>query len=183
MKPYLVVATSDLSEIWEKTNEFIAQYGEIMKKYPEKEKICGFLTKRVFKAARLFEDRVQGSGPVQPCNGGWDDSVYDWLDEQKEREEAEFDGDFPLGNAADAEFAAQYFTVKQIAYIQCGLFDEVNIGHYVEPAYDVLARKGFIAELKGDYKEALRCYDGDPLPGKQLQSRIDNCKNKLEKGK
>ncbi len=84
-------------------------------------------------------------------------------------------GSFAFYNAADADFAARYFTVPNIVRMQCRLWDEVHTGHYVEPAYDVLIRKGFLAEMMGDYKYALRCYDSVPLPGSDVKERMHLC--------
>ena len=94
-------------------------------------------------------------------------------------ENASLDGDFPLGNAYDADFATPYFTIENLVRIQFGETHSVPTGHYVEPAYDVLVRKGFICELQKEWKQAEACYRGGGM-GKSVQRREFECRRKKE---
>ncbi len=116
-------------------DEWLRAYDEIRAAYPEKTTICHVLSNRVRLACVSLSEGLDLDSPSM-------------------------DGNFPLGNEEDAAFANPFFSVKQLAEIQCGLHHLINPGHYVEPAYDVLVRRGFLAELDEDWEEAVHCYAG-----------------------
>ncbi len=172
MNPVYVLGTREREKIWESAQALIDEYARLAEMYPSRTDMCLFLCERVRSAA----EHLDAPKTHQPINGGWDESVYDWLDGQREREYAAFDGDFPLGNEPDAKFASRYFSPHEIALIQCRLAHLVKAGHYAEPAYDVLIRKGFLAEMLGDKEGALACYEGVPLPSSDVKERISALK-------
>ncbi len=90
--------------------------------------------------------------------------AYDLVVAGKLHDDPALDGDFPLGKTEDAEFMVPMFTTPQLVLLQLGAPHLVQAGHYVEPAYDVLVRKGILHELSGDYANAYACYDGVPSP-------------------
>ena len=90
--------------------------------------------------------------------------AYDLVVAGKLEDDPSLDGDFPLGKAEDAEFMVPMFTVPQLVLLQLGAPHLVQAGHYVEPAYDVLVRRGILEELKGNYAQAYTCYNGVPSP-------------------
>ncbi len=142
-------------------NEWIKIYNKIASENLAKEDICAVLIDRVKLAAKYCIERlVEGK-------------------EENDGENALLDGDFPLGNAYDADFATPYFTLEQLAEIQCGATYSIKTGYYVEPAYDVLVRKGFIYELLHDWAEAEHCYGGVPL-GASVSARERDCRLKKE---
>ncbi len=107
-----------------------------------------------------------------------DDYYYEWLDEVKQEENDSLDGDFPLGNEEDMAFASPYFTVKELAQIQMGCAEDIFAGHYVEYADRVLVRKGVLAEVKGEWKEAASAYSGIST-SKMIQDREYACHRKM----
>ena len=90
--------------------------------------------------------------------------AYDLVVAGKLEDDPSLDGDFPLGKTEDAEFMVPMFTVHQLVLLQLGAPHLVQAGHYVEPAYDVLVRKGILEELQGNFAQAYTCYDGVPSP-------------------
>ncbi len=157
MRPNVVINVQESADVGEKTQLWIEEYEKISSMQVEKQEICRKLTERVKKAAELC---VSGKGDIN---------------------EPIFDGEFPLGDEKDAMFAAKFFTVVQMALMQTGLADKVPRGYYVEPAYDVLIRNGFLAELEGDYQSAFNYYDGVPLPDYALKERMDLCRQRMKR--
>ena len=90
--------------------------------------------------------------------------AYDLVIAGKLEDDPSLDGDFPLGKTEDAEFMIPMFTVHQLVLLQLGAPHLVQAGHYVEPAYDVLVRRGILEELKGNYAQAYTCYNSVPSP-------------------
>ncbi len=83
---------------------------------------------------------------------------------------------------ANLEFVNRYFRDDEVALLLEWRVDEVKAGHFVEPAYDVLIRMGFLAEMRGDYGYAFRCYNGDPLPSSDVEARMALCRKKMKEG-
>lgn len=90
--------------------------------------------------------------------------AYELVTAGKLEDDPSLDGDFPLGKTEDAEFMVPMFTVHQLVLLQLGAPHLVQAGHYVEPAYDVLVRRGILEELKGNYAQAYSCYNSVPSP-------------------
>ena len=107
-----------------------------------------------------------------------DDAYYEWLDEVKQEENNALDGDFPLGNEEDMAFDSPYFSIKELAQIHMGCADEIFAGHYVEYTERVLVRKGILAEIKGEWKEAASAYSGIST-SKMIQKREYACRRKM----
>ncbi len=162
------------SQIETVRQRWITAYEAIAKQSPDCADLCAALIQRVDRAARLCVERYTPTESRVINSGAHDDYYYEWLEEVKAEEEASLDGDFPLGNAYDAEFATPYFSVEHLARIQCGQAASVPTGHYVEPAYDVLIRKGIIAEMLGDWEQAAYCYGGVPV-GNAVYRRQKDC--------
>lgn len=157
-------------------DEWISAYREIAESNPSIKQLCDSLTERIGRAADLFIRRH--IEPVVSDAISHDDSYYEWLDEVKQEENNALDGDFPLGNEEDMAFASPYFTVKELAQIQMGCAEDIFAGHYVEYADRVLVRKGILAEVKGDFKEAAAAYSGIST-SKMIQDREYACRRKM----
>ncbi len=157
-------------------DEWIAAYREIAGSNSSKKGVCESFTDRINRAADLFIRRK--IEPVKSDAISHDDYYYEWLDEVKQEENNALDGDFPLGNEEDMEFASPYFSVKELAQIQMGCADDIFAGHYVEYADRVLVRKGILAEVKGDFKEAAAAYSGVST-SKMIQDREYACRRKM----
>ncbi|MBE7065263.1 MAG: hypothetical protein E7384_05570 [Ruminococcaceae bacterium] len=157
-------------------DEWVAAYREIAEKDSSKRELCDYLVVRIIRVAELFIRRH--IEPVVSDAISHDDSYYEWLDEMKKEENDSLDGDFPLGNEEDMAFASSYFTVKELAQIQTGCADDIFAGHYVEYADRVLVRKGVLAEVKGDFKEAAAAYSGIST-SKMIQDRENACRRKM----
>lgn len=158
-------------------DEWIRAYREISGKDTSREKTCAYLIDRIERAAELFIRRY-----VEPTVSdaiSHDDYYYEWLEEIKKDQDDTLDGDFPLGNGEDMEFASPYFTVRELALIQAGCADEVYAGYYVEYADRVLVRMGILAEARGDYHEAASAYSG-VCYSKTIQEREHACRRKAK---
>ncbi len=156
-------------------DEWVTAYREIVEKDSSKRELCDCIIDRIDRATDLFIRRH-----IEPAKSdaiSHDDSYYEWLDEVKQEENNALDGDFPLGNEEDMAFASPYFTVKELAQIQMGCADDIFAGHYVEYADRVLVRKGILAEVKGDFKEAAAAYSGVST-SKMIQDREYACRRK-----
>lgn len=162
MKAELVLKISMLDNI-EKAeknrDEWITAYKKIAKEYPETEDMSLLLIDRINKAFKIIKSREMLRLSDSFCG---DTAFMDTVVEEEAKAEAELDGDFPLGNEFDAEFALPYFQIIDLAKIQLGLANQVNPGIYCEYAYDVLVRKGFLCELDGRWRDAQHCYRGVP---------------------
>ncbi len=184
MKPETVLKLNHMDDITASDvrrirNEWIAEYMKQTEYSPEKEELRDLLIDRVKRACEYCIER-HVPNPNKPVSSGVaaaDPEYYEMEYEEDLKEDASLDGEFPLGNEYDAEFAVPYFTVEQLVKMQLGDFYSVNTGHYVEPAYDVLIRKGFIAELNGDWAEAEHCYGGVPF-GSSVTKRESDCRKK-----
>ncbi len=156
MNPKTVLRINTDKEAAEAKREWLKAYAEIAAKYPEKKELTELLSKRVEIA---YIDVIAGK-----------------------EDDAELCGDFPLGNAFDAEFMTPFFQIDKLALMQCGLHSLIKKQYYVEPAYDILVRNGILSELEGDYKEAARYYNGDSY-SMMVDARMRYCLKKLEEQK
>lgn len=159
-------------------DEWVAAYSDIAKNNSVKQALCDYLVDRIGRAAELFISRKVE--PVKPIVGigSFDESYYEWLAEVEQEENDTLDGDFPLGKEDDMVFASPYFSIKELAQIQMGCAEEIFAGHYVEYADRVLVRKGFLAEIKGNWKEAAGAYSGVST-SKMIQKREYACRRKM----
>ena len=90
-------------------------------------------------------------------------TAYDLVIAGKLEDDPSLDGDFPLGKTEDAEFMVPMFRIDQLVLLQLGAPHLVQAGHYVEPAYDVLVRKGILHELD-------RALVGDGVAHQQVEA-------------
>ena len=149
MKPETVLAIQNGSDPKTVLDKWIEEYGCIAEDHTD----CGnILKKRAEFAYALYMERAEYV-PTACC----DEAYYEEFAESREREDTSLDGDFPLGNETDAVFANDYFTISELARIQCGLHRMVAPGNFNGYNFDVLVRRGFLAELDGDFAEATRC--------------------------
>lgn len=164
-------------EIEEALARWKEEYAAIAAEFPEKQKLCQFFIVRAERAADYADSRCRrrerGTNSV-------DEEFRPHMAEEEAKENESLNGDFPLGNDFDAEFAVNYFSVAQLARIHCGLADTLEIEEYCEPNYSVLMKKGMLAELKGDWAEAERCYEGVPF-GNAAIGRGDYCRKRRER--
>lgn len=108
---------------------WISAYEEITETNCAPKELCDSLVRRIRYAASLFISHQEQ-----------DDCL---------------DGDFPLGNEADMEFASPYFSIQELAMIQMGCAREIDPNRIPE-AKDV--RDGFLKELEGSFEEARWAY-------------------------
>lgn len=184
MKPQTVLKIDPVgktaAQIYAVRDQWICEYQKYIEENPDKEELGTLLIDRVRRAAEMLIKRYVDV-PIEEQNKKDPDSDFDYDDYNPEykEENASLDGDFPLGNAYDADFATPYFTIENLVRIQFGETYSVSTGHYVEPAYDVLIRKGFIYELQKEWKQAEDCYRGGGM-GKSVQRREFECRRKKE---
>lgn len=160
-------------------DEWITAYQEIAKSDSSKKELCDYFTDRIRRASELFISRKVE--PVKSDATNHDDNYYECLEEMKQKENDSLDGDFPLGNEEDMKFASPYFSTKELAMIQMGFADDIYAGYYVEYADRVLIRKGVLAEVKGNLKEAVSAYSGVST-SKIVQDREYACRRKMKEG-
>ncbi len=170
-------ACTTVEEVTKIRDKWIEEYEKIAQSDMQRKELCEKLIERIKRAAKICIQRYTSTTSSIINSGAHDDSYYEWLEEVNAEEEASLDGGFPLGNSYDADFATPYFTIEQLARIQCGEVYSIQTGNYVEPAYDVLVRKGFLAELMEDWVEAEHCYGGVST-SKSVQQREFDCRRK-----
>lgn len=157
-------------------DEWITAYRKIAEEHPSAEDMANRFICRVNSAYAILEKREELKSSSLFCK----DTVFmESVIESEEKAEAELDGDFPLGNEFDAEFAVPYFQITDLAKIQFGFASEVKAGYYSEFAYDVLIKQGFLYELEGRWKEAEKCYNGVSTSSSVLE-REYYCRRKAE---
>lgn len=157
-------------------DEWITAYRKIAEEHPSAEDMANRLICRVNSAYAILEKREELKSSSLFCK---DTAFMESVIESEEKAEAELDGDFPLGNEFDAEFAVPYFQITDLAKIQFGFASEVKAGYYSEFAYDVLIKQGFLYELEGRWKEAEKCYNGVSTSSSVLE-REYYCRRKAE---
>lgn len=157
-------------------DEWITAYRKIAEEHPSAENMANRFICRVNSAYAILEKREELKSSSLFCK---DTAFMESMIESEEKAEAELDGDFPLGNEFDAEFAAPYFQITDLAKIQFGFASEVKAGYYSEFAYDVLIKQGFLYELEGRWKEAEKCYNG-VTTGSSVLEREYYCRRKAE---
>ena len=172
MKPETVLALQSDSEPKTILDHWIEEYDRIAEDHTESGDICIALKKRAEIAYALYMERAEYV-PTACC----DEAYYDEFAENIEREDASLDGNFPLGNETDAVFANDYFTISELARIQCGLHRLIAPGDFNGYNFDTLVHRGFLAELDGDFAEAARCYSGVST-SKSVQEREYDCRLK-----
>lgn len=155
---------------------WITAYRKIAEEHPSAEDMANRFICRVNSAYAILEKKEELKSSSLFCK---DTAFMESMIESEEKAEAELDGDFPLGNEFDAEFAAPYFQITDLAKIQFGFASEVKAGYYSEFAYDVLIKQGFLYELEGRWKEAEKCYNGVPT-GSSVLEREYYCRRKAE---
>ncbi len=182
MKPQTVLKIDPVGktkeQIYAVRDQWIAEYKKYIEANPDKEELGDILINRVTSAAEMLIKRYVDV-PIDEQNKKDPDSDFDYDDYNPEykEENASLDGDFPLGNAYDADFMTPFFTIENLVRIQFGETDSVPTGQYVEPAYDVLVRKGIIHELKKEWAQAESCYSGGGM-SKSVQRREFECRRK-----
>lgn len=172
MKPETVLGLKNGEDSKEKLQEWLKEYAAVAMEFPSAENLAKRLSKRAEKACTLILERNK----PEPFSSH-DDMYYMEIAKTRDDEDASLDGDFPLGNEADANFASCYFSVSELVCIQCGLHHLIAAGSFNGYNFDVLVRKGFLAELYEDWPEAARCYEGVPT-SKSVQEREYECRRK-----
>ena len=157
-------------------DEWITAYRKIAEEHPSAEDMANRFICRVNSAYAILEKREELKSSSLFCK---DTAFMESVIESEEKAEAALDGDFPLGNEFDAEFAVPYFQITDLAKIQFGFASEVKAGYYSEFAYDVLIKQGFLYELEGRWKEAEKCYNGVSTSSSVLE-REYYCRRKAE---
>lgn len=174
MKPETVLGIKYREEPTAKLQEWLKEYAAIAAEFPGAEDLAQRLSKRAEKAGELITERNR----PEPPSSSHDDMYYIEMAKIMDDMDASFDGDFPLGNEADASFAGCYFSVSELAEMQCGLHHLIVAGSFNGYNFDVLVRKGFLAELYEDWPEAVRCYEGVST-SKSVQEREYECRRKM----
>ena len=155
MRPETVLALKPGGDPKAAAAQWVAAYAAAARECPADKALCDRLTRRAEDACALCCERA--AYVPSPCH---DEAYYTAFAEAREREDAALDGGFPLGNEADAAFAGDYFSVPELVQLQCGRAQRIDAGTFNGYNFDVLVRRGFLAEAAGDFAEAARCYGG-----------------------
>lgn len=174
MKPETVLWLKHGEEPQSKLRQWLEEYAAVAAEFPSTKDLAKKLSKRAENACEFI---VQRSKP-EPASSSHDDMYYIEVAKIRDAEDASLDGNFPLGNENDADFACCYFSTSELAKIQCGLHHLITVGEFNGYNSDILVRKGFIAELDGDFPEAVRCYGGVST-SKIVQEREYECRRKM----
>lgn len=174
MKPETVLGVKYREDPTAKLQEWLKEYAAIAAEFPSVEDLAQRLSKRAEKACDLITERNK----PEPPSSSHDDMYYIEMAKIVDNENASLNGDFPLGNETDASFAGCYFSVSELAEMQCGLHHLIVTGNFNGYNFDVLVRKGFLAELYEDWPEAVRCYEGVST-SKSVQEREYECRRKM----
>ena len=180
MKPQTVLKIDPVgkstAQIYARRDQWIAEYEKYIREHPECSELGAVLIDRVTRAAEMLVRRyAQVPLEEQEKPDPESDFHYDDYNPAYKEENASLDGNFPLGDAYDADFATPYFPIEHLVLIQFGDSDKVPRGHYVEPAYDVLVRQGFLHELNQQWREAEACYRGGGM-SKSVSRRERDCR-------
>ncbi len=139
MQPKFVLLTEDLAKARENRDCLIAHYQSIAIAHPELAGQCQGLMSRAERAYELLSERLD---PPAGASVSW--QINDYLSDQDNArrfsENAELDGDFPLGNEADAALAACHLSLEEIARLQCGLGEASDAGRAAEQAKPTATR-------------------------------------------
>ncbi len=185
MKPEVVLKldpTDKLTDVAVKSvrDEWIKEYQKHIEWSTLNEELGTLLIDRINRAAELcirrFVPDKNKSVRIGPAD--CDPAFYEMKYEEELRENDALDGDFPLGNAYDADFAVPYFSIEQLVYIQFGETHLLSDGYYMEPAHDKWVRKGFLTELQGDWTKAEQCYGHAAKHDQNVAKRQEDCRNK-----
>ncbi len=165
-----------LGEVNACRGKWIAEYKRIAKEHLYLEELCEMLTDRINRAADLFISR--NVNPVTTQDG----SCCERSEDVKKEENDTLNGDFPIGNDKDADFIVPHFGIGDLALIQCGLHEFVTAPTDFYPETDNSIRRGIIAELNGDWKEAERCYHSISYSMEVLDREHECRRKKIELG-
>ena len=136
-------------------DQWIAGYDAFAKEYLNTEDLAKTLSERAKRAYALIKERTA----AEPASSH-DEMFYIEEAARRKADDASLDGDFPLGNEEDAAFAGHYFSIPELVSIQLGYHRQISCGNFSGYNFDVLIRKGFVAECDGEWMEAARCYEG-----------------------
>ncbi len=182
MKPQTVLKIDPVgkseAQIYAQRDQWLAEYAKYIRENPESRELGAVLIDRVTRAAEMLVRRyarvpLEAQERPDPAS----DFHYDDYNPAYQEENASLDGSFPLGDAYDADFATPHFSIEHLVRIQFGAGDTVPRGYYVEPAYDVLVRQGFLHELQKNWRDAEACYRGAGI-SKSVSQREYECRRK-----
>lgn len=166
-------------------NQWLEAYESIANEYPSVKEFTEKLTERIKFAYKLFLER-ECPNSSKVSNFCRDDSYMEEPDRVRKEEDDSFDGDFPLGNEKDMAFAKHYFSVHELALIQLGLADTIDLEATKRNVPADHIRKGFLLELQGLWREAARAYKkGRQFRSGEVYDREQECfaRAKAERGK
>lgn len=167
MEPTIALNRGYWEDSGDVVNQWISAYKEIAKKHIALAPRAHKMIKRIELAASLCVTHATfyNTGNVDDCFLGEAIERENEFISRTEKSRKSLDGDFPCGNEEDMKFASQYFSNREIAYLQMGLANELD-------PEDSLEKKGFILECLGRYAEAIDCYEamGDHSPIRRIES-------------
>ena len=157
--------------------QWLDAYAEIAEKHPELKEATRQLSERMERIYNLAisDGRALSGLPDDTCFGLYAERENKYY-QATESVRNSLEGDFPCGTESEMVFARNFFTIREIAYIQLGLASEIDPDDYgvVQRGKFYAAgslfssekdennvrygRKGYINESLGKIKEALDAY-------------------------
>ena len=196
MNPEIVINRGYLESHDECLKQWRSAFSEIAKKHPELKEKTKELARRIETASRL----AVGDGWASSANA--DETFYEIAIERENKhyeatEELRnsLEGDFPCGKEWEMVFARNYFTNREIAYIQLGLAKEINPDDYRQVPKGIVyaagslsasekdehnilyGRKGFLCECLGKIEDAIENYSR--IKGDSVAFRVSSLSKKL----
>lgn len=165
--------------------QWLEAYEAIANEYPSVKDEAEKLTERIKLAYKLFPERERPKSSLTDNFGG-DNTYMEELSRMRKEEDGSLDGDFPLGNEKDMSLAKKYFSVHELALIQLGLANVIDLEATARNVPADHIRKGFLLELHGLWREAARAYKkGRTFRSGEVYDRAQECfaKAKAERGK
>ena len=147
----LILALRDGENPKVKLQEWQRECNRCAAECPEIKDEADKLSERAKRACELIIERSKSDSDTAP------DLQTNY---RRTREDLDISGYYPLNDKRKMKIAMSYFTVAEIVLIQLGYHNQIQCDNNAESEDDILARKGFIAELNEDWYEALYCYDG-----------------------
>lgn len=191
MNPELVLCRGYREDSGKVCDQWVAAYEEIGKRNLRLRFKAKRMIKRVRLACSLLVEHATfyDTSRVDECFYGEAVAKENEYLERVSPQYASFDGDYPCGNEDDVRFARRLFSIHEMAYLQMGLAEELDLNDnkHIPPANKTFSgeayprkiktanqpkgRKGFLYECRGLFVEAIECYEsmGEDRPAERIE--------------
>lgn len=159
--------------------QWLEAYDEIAEEHPSVNAMAEKLSERIKRAYELYGERERRLAGCTDCLEKVESDPNER--ERIKNEDTSLDGEFLLGNGKDMDFALRYFSVYELALIQLGLGHNIDLEKTAKNVPADLIRKGFLHEIKGEWREAVKAYRTARISSSGvLFDRINECRVKAK---